>query len=218
MKGTPITPKLYDYIVSTFSPEDAVLETLPAAAEARGIPLIHISPEQGKFLQLLLKMTHATRALEIGSLFGYSAIWIARGLPEGGKLVTIELAPLHAQATRENAALAGLAHKIDVREGDARAVLPTLTGENLFDLIFVDADKAQYVNYLEPALALLRSGGVLVVDNASAGGDVWQETPARDAARIHAIRDMNRRIATHPQLTSLLVPISDGMVVAVKNG
>lgn len=217
MKGTPITPELYDYIVSTFSPEDALLAALPAAAEARGVPLIHISPEQGKFLQQLLRMIGAKRALEIGSLFGYSTIWIARGLPVDGKIVTLEISPLHAQVTRENAAKAGLAGLIDVREGDARVLLPTLASEPPFDLIFIDADKAQYVDYLEPALAMLRPGGVLVVDNASAGGDVWQTAPKRDSGRINAIRDMNQRIAAHPALLSLLVPISDGMLVAVKS-
>ncbi|NJM41335.1 MAG: methyltransferase, partial [Anaerolineae bacterium] len=120
MKAIPITEQLYDYIVDTFAPEDDLLKSLPADAKQRGVPLIHIDPEQGKFLQLLMRACNAKRVVEVGSCFGYSAIWMARALPADGTLVTLELNPLHTQVTRENAQRAGLSDKIEVIEGDAR--------------------------------------------------------------------------------------------------
>lgn len=212
MKGTPITEPLYNYILDTFVHEDDLLRNLPADAEARGIPQIHISPEQGKFLQLLMRMINAKRVLEVGSLFGYSAIWMARALPEDGKLVTVELEAKHAAATRDNAARAGLANKIDVRQGDGRDLLPALMTEAPFDMAFIDADKAGYVDYVDHALKLVRKGGLIIGDNASAAGDAWK-TEGSDYARV--IRAFNQRMATDPRLFSLLVPISDGMCIGV---
>lgn len=215
MKGTPITEPLYDYIVETFAPEDDLLKAMPAEAEKRGIPLIHISPEQGKFLQVLMGATGAKRVLEVGSLFGYSTLWMARALPADGKLITIELSPLHAEATRENIARAGLTHRVEVRQGDAREVLPRLASEAPFDLAFIDAEKAHYVDYFEQVMKLMRKGGLVIADNASANGNVWQEDPKESRDHVLAIRALNQRMATDPRLASVLVPISDGMCVGV---
>lgn len=215
MKGTPITEELYDYIVQTFAPEDVLLRDLPVEAEQKSIPLINISPEQGKFLQILMNATGAMKVLEVGSLFGYSTIWMARGLPAGGKLITVELNPLHAQTTRENVARAGLADRVEVREGDAREILPQLTSEAPFDLAFIDAEKAQYVDYFEQVMKLMRQGGLVIADNASAHGEVWQADPKDSRDHVLAIRALNQRMASDPRLLSLLVPISDGMCVGV---
>ncbi len=215
MKGTPITEQLYDYIVGNFAQEDELLRRLPAEAEARGAPLIHISPEQGRFLQVLMKAAGTKRALEIGSLFGYSAIWLARALPEDGKLLALEKHPLHAQLTRENVARAGLSRKVDVREGNALELLAALDPREPFDFVFIDADKPGYVAYLEHALRLTRPGGIIVGDNASAAGNVWKADAAPDDEHIQAIHAFNQRMATDPRLLSILVPISDGMCVGV---
>lgn len=212
MKGTPITDSLYEYILTEFVEEDEFMRGLPAAAEARGIPQIHIAPEQGKFLQMLMKMISARRVLEVGSLFGYSTIWMARALPADGKVVTVELNPLHAQATRENAARAGLLGRIDVRQGDGRDVLPQLAAEAPFDMAFIDADKAGYVDYVEHALKLVRKGGLIIGDNASAAGEAWNPEGGGNARTIRAY---NARVAREPRLFSLLIPIADGMLVSI---
>jgi predicted O-methyltransferase YrrM len=215
MKGKPITEELYDYIVENFAQEDDLLRRMPAEAEAKGIPQIHISPEQGKFLQVMMAAAGARRVLEVGSLFGYSTLWMARALPPGGKLIALELEPLHAQATRDNIAAAGLAHCVDVRVGDARQSLATLDDEGPFDLAFIDADKAGYLHYIDHALRLVRKGGLIIGDNASAAGDVWQADPQSNRDHVLAIRAFNQRMAAEPRLLSLLVPISDGMCVGV---
>ncbi len=214
MKGLPITEQLYDYIVETFAPEDDLLKSLPADAEKQGVPLIHISPEQGKFLQVLMRACNAKRVLEVGSLFGYSALWMARVLPADGKLIALELSPLHVKVIRENVRRAGLSDKIEVIEGDARETLKTLQGP--FDFAFVDAEKMEYIAYYEQVMTLLRPGAIIVADNASGHGDAWN--PNADAnGNVPAIRAMNQRMASDPRLTSLLVPISDGMCVGVVN-
>jgi predicted O-methyltransferase YrrM len=218
MKGTPITEELFDYIVTNFAQEDELLRNMPGEAQKRGVPLIHISPEQGKFLQVLMMATRARKVLEIGSLFGYSTIWLARALPRDGKLIALEVHPLHAQVTRENVALAGLSDKVAVRLGNALELLAALDADGPFDLAFIDADKPNYVAYLEHALRLVRPGGLIVGDNASAHGNVWQVDPDSDAEFINSIRAFNERMATDPRLSSILVPISDGMCVGVVRG
>jgi caffeoyl-CoA O-methyltransferase len=216
MKGSPITEELYDYIVDTFAAEDDLLKKLPTEAEAKGIPLINISPEQGKFMQVLMAGNGTKKAIEVGSLFGYSTIWIARGLPEGGKLYTLELSPLHAKTTEENVAAAGLSDKVVVIEGDARETVNQLTAHAPFDFAFVDADKIQYVDYYEQVMSLLRPGAIIIGDNASAAGQVWNANLPQDrAGSVPAIRAFNQRMASDPRLISLLVPISDGMCVGV---
>ncbi|MCX7135277.1 MAG: O-methyltransferase [Proteobacteria bacterium] len=176
---------MYEYILTDFVAEDEFMRGLPAAAEARGIPQIHIAPEQGKFLQMLMKMIGARRVLEVGSLFGYSTIWMARALPG-----------------------------IDVRQGDGRVVLPQLAAEAPFDMAFIDADKAGYVDYVDQALKLVRKGGLIIGDNASAEGAVWDPNGS-DFART--IRAYNDRVARDPRLFSLLIPIADGMLISVVN-
>jgi predicted O-methyltransferase YrrM len=218
MKGAPITEELFRYIVDNFAPEDELLRQMPADAERQGVPMIHISPEQGKFLQVLIRASQAKKILEIGSLFGYSTIWMARALPADGRLIALELNPLHVQVIRQNVQRAGLSDKVEVRQGKALELLATLDAEAPFDLAFLDAVKDEYVAYLDHALRLVRPGGLIIGDNASARGDVWQANPPENADYIRAMRAFNQRMATDPRLTSLLVPISDGMCVGVVNG
>lgn len=219
MKGSPITEQLYDYIVDLFAPEDDLLKQLPDDAKAEGIPLINISPDQGKFMQVLMHAVQAKNAIEVGSLFGYSSIWIARALPPGGKLYTLELNPKHANATRRNVERAGLRDKVEVVEGDARQTLNGLTAHAPFDFAFVDAEKIEYIDYFEKVMALLRPGAIIIGDNASAQGNAWNPNPsASERNFVNPIRAFNQRMATDPRLSSLLVPISDGMCVGVVKG
>jgi predicted O-methyltransferase YrrM len=215
MKGTPITEELFNYIVDNFAAEDDLLRNMPKDAEKQGVPMIHISPEQGKFLQVLIKAINAKKVLEIGSLFGYSTVWMARALPPGGKVISLEMNPLHVKVTRMNAERAGLSEKVDVRQGKALDLLKTLDADAPFDLAFLDAVKDEYVDYVDHALRLVRPGGLIIGDNASAHGDVWKTPPSENGDTIRAMRAFNKRMATDPRLTSVLVPISDGMAIGV---
>lgn len=163
-----------DYIVGSLIPHDRVLEAVLKANRDNGLPPIDVSPAQGKLLNLLVRMSNARLVLEIGTLGGYSTIWMARGLPRGGRLVTLESEVLHATVARENIALAGLADQVEVRVGRAIDTLPHLHAEGLypFDLIFIDADKPSNAAYLDWAVRLSRPGTVIIVDNIIRNGSV----------------------------------------------
>lgn len=163
-----------DYIIESLIPHDPVLEAVLKANHAAGLPAIDVSLAQGKFLNLLVRIAGARLVLEIGTLGGYSTIWMARGLGKGGRVVTLEFDPLHATVARDNVAAAGLAEVIDVRLGRAIDTLPKLHAEGLypFDLIFIDADKPSNAAYLDWALRLSRPGTVIICDNVIRGGAV----------------------------------------------
>jgi predicted O-methyltransferase YrrM len=152
-------------------PEPALAEALAANAAA-GLPSIDVSAPQGKLIHLLARMTGARKALEIGALGGYSTIWLARALPDDGKLVTLEVNERHAAVARENIARAGLAGRVEVRTGRALAILPKLEAEGFapFDFIFIDADKTHNPEYIDWALRLARPGTAIVVDNVVRDG------------------------------------------------
>jgi len=160
------------YFTETIVIPDRTLEEALAANAAAGLPSIDVSAPQGKLVHLLARMTGARKALEIGALGGYSTIWIARALPDDGKLVTLELNERHAAVARENVARAGLAGKVEVRTGAALALLPKIEAEGLapFDFIFIDADKTNNAAYLEWGLRLSRPGTAIVVDNVVRDG------------------------------------------------
>ena len=204
-----------DYIGALFAPEDAVLLTLREEADRSGLPPIAISPDAGRLLQTLVAAVGARRVLEVGTLGGYSAIWIARALPEDGTLLTIEGDPAHAAFARRFLDRAGLAERVTVRVGLALDVLPALDGER-FDLVFLDADKAPLPTYLDWALRLLRPGGVIVADNALRGGRVLD--PAATDPDTEGVREFNRRLAADPRLVSILVPTHDGVAIGVVKG
>ncbi len=160
------------YFTETIVIPDRTLEEALAANAAAGLPSIDVSAPQGKLVHLLARMTGARKALEIGALGGYSTIWLARALPDDGKLVTLELNERHAAVARENVARAGLAGKVEVRTGAALALLPKIEAEGLapFDFIFIDADKTNNAAYLEWGLRLSRPGTAIVVDNVVRDG------------------------------------------------
>ncbi|TIV15233.1 MAG: O-methyltransferase [Mesorhizobium sp.] len=163
-----------DYIVSSLFEADPVLDAVLKANRDQGLPAIDVSPAQGKLLSLLVRIRGAKTVLEVGTLGGYSTIWMTRGLPADGKVVTLELDPHHARVARANFERAGVSDKIDLRVGPALQSLAALVDENAgpFDLIFIDADKPNNPNYLDWAMKLSRSGTVIVCDNVIRDGAV----------------------------------------------
>jgi predicted O-methyltransferase YrrM len=162
------------YLTGLLEPADPVLESALAASAAAGLPPINVTPAQGKLLQLLARMQRARNILEIGTLGGYSTIWLARSLPPGGRLITLEFDPKHAEIARGNFARANLAGVVDLRVGRALDILPQLAagGCGPFDLIFIDADKPGTADYFVWALKLSRPGSLIVVDNVVRKGAV----------------------------------------------
>ncbi len=202
------------YLRDLFHSDDADLSRLQAEAEAEGLPKISIGPEQGKFLQLLVQLTGARKALEIGVLGGYSGAWIARALPEGGKLIGLELERKHAEFARKQWKRMGLADRIEVRVGPALDSLPELAGEAPFDLIFIDADKGNYPAYLEYAVRYSRPGTVILGDNVHMGGSVV-DPERQDSEWVQGMRSFARTLSQDERLMSTVVPYSDGLAMAV---
>ena len=201
-----------EYVARLFAAEDDVLLSLREEADRTGLPPISISADTGRLLQVLLLAVGARRVLEVGTLGGYSAIWIARGLPPDGTLISIEQEPRHAEFAARYIRRAGVESQVDVRVGRALDVLASLDGET-FDAIFLDADKEPLPTYFEWGLRLVRRGGLIIADNALWGGRVVDERVDDDATR--GVRELNRRMATDPRVASILVPTHDGVVVGV---
>jgi caffeoyl-CoA O-methyltransferase len=189
-----------------FAAEDEGLRNALAAARKQGLPQIEISPLQGKMLQMLAVACNARKILEIGALGGYSGIWLARALPADGRLITLEMNPQHAAAVRSAFALAKVDDRTEVREGRALELLPHLQAEAPFDLIFIDADKESYPDYLAWALRLSRPGSILVADNCIRSGQ-GLEPPHDEYTR--GIVSYNEHIIDDPRLVSLLLPMDD---------
>ena len=191
------------YLTETLVKQDAVLEAALRASEAAGLPAISVSPPQGKFLNLLARVQGARNILEIGTLGGYSAIWLARALPPGGgRLVTLEVDAKHAELARANLARAGLANVAQVRLGRAIDTLADLDRESAgpFDFIFIDADKPSIPEYFSWALRLSRRGTIIVVDNVVRAGAVADQGSA-DAA-VLGVRRLNLMMAGEPRVSA----------------
>lgn len=208
------------YVIDHLVPEDAVLAEVVATSDAAGLPSIHVSPPLGKLLHLLARIHGARRILEIGTLAGYSTIWLSRALPTDGHLVTLELDAMHAEVARSNLARAGLADHVDVRIGAAIDVLPRLRneGQGPFDLVFVDADKASYPAYFEWALRLSRPGTVLVFDNVVRNGAVIDE--GNTDPNVQGVRLLHELVEASPHVdaTSIQTVGSkgyDGFLIAI---
>jgi predicted O-methyltransferase YrrM len=174
-----------DYIMGVVQPTDPVLDAAQEAARAADLPPISVSAAQGKFLHLLARIHGAKRILEVGTLAGYSTIWLGRALPADGRLITLEFDPKHAEVARANIARAGLAEKVEIRVGRAIDSLPTLSAEGPFDLVFIDADKPGTKDYFHWALKLSRRGTVIVVDNVIRDGKVINPAGDESAQGMH---------------------------------
>jgi predicted O-methyltransferase YrrM len=207
-----VNDRVGDYVARLFAPEDEILMSLREEADRTGLPPISISADTGRLIQVLLTAISARRVLEVGTLGGYSAIWIARVLPHGGSLLSVELEPRHAEFAARYVRRAGLDAKVEIRVGRALDVLASLDGER-FDAIFLDADKEPLPIYFEWALRLVRRGGLIIADNALWGGRVVDDRVDDDATR--GIRELNRRMATDPRVAGILVPTHDGVAVGV---
>jgi predicted O-methyltransferase YrrM len=205
------------------TPPDPALDAALAASDAAGLPPIQVTPAQGKLLHLLARLVGARAVLEIGTLGGYSTIWLARALPAGGRVVTLEYEPRHAEVARANLARAGVSDLVDVRVGAALDTLPALEREGAgpFDLVFVDADKASIPEYFAWALRLTRPGAAIVVDNVVRGGavaDAGDESPD-----IRGIRRFAESLASEPRVSATVIQTVgaksyDGFALAVVNG
>ena len=212
----PLWTAVDDYFDVLIGP-DPVLDAAKADADAAGLPEIAVAPNQGKQLNLLARIGGACTILEIGTLGGYSTIWLARALPPGGKLVTLEYEPHHAEVARENLKRAGFGEDVvDIRVGAALDTLPTLTGP--FDFIFIDADKANLDGYVAAAVALSRPGTTIVVDNVVRRGAVTD--PDATNPDVLGVRRMTEVIAAEPRLDATAVQTVgrkgyDGFVLAV---
>ena len=200
--------------------QDQALDTALRDSDAAGLPPINVTPNQGKFLHLMARICGARSILEIGTLGGYSTIWLARALPDGGRLVTLEAEPRHAEVARANIARAGLADRVEVRVGRALDTLPQLEADGIgpFDFVFIDADKPSNPDYVEWALKITRPGSVIIVDNVVRGGAV-ADSGSEDSA-VLGVRRMNELIAADQRLTATAVQTVgskgyDGMLVAL---
>ncbi len=211
--STPVTPSLFDYVAAHTVPEDDFLRTLKRAAIAAGLPRIWIAPEQGSLLQLLLRIARAREVVEVGTLAGYSAIWMARALPEDGRVQTIEVSSKHADFAERHVAASDVARKIKIYRGAAKDLLPKFQSDSA-DAFFIDADKANYLLYFKQAMRIVRRGGLIMADNAFAFGEVLSRNGADP--EVKAVRSFNETVAHNPALHSLIVPIGDGLMVSVK--
>jgi predicted O-methyltransferase YrrM len=205
-----------EYVAEKLIEPDQALAAALADSAAAGLPPIAVSPAQGKFLRLLARIHGARTVLEIGTLGGYSTIWLAGALPADGRLVTLEVDPEHAEVARRNVARAGFEQLVDLRLGPALTTLPTLTGP--FDLVFIDADKRNNPGYVREALRLTRPGGVIVVDNVVRQGKVVDRSDASpDVIGTRATYDL---LAAEPRLDATAIQTVglkgyDGFAIAV---
>jgi predicted O-methyltransferase YrrM len=210
------------YVAEMIVAPDPALEEALAANAAAGLPSINVSAPQGKLIHLLARMMGARKALEIGALGGYSTIWLARALPDDGRLITLEVNAKHADVARRNVARAGLGGKVEIRTGAALSTLPTIEAEGLgpFDFVFIDADKVNNVAYLEWALRLSRPGTAIVVDNVVRDGEVV-DAASRDRDVI-GVRRMFEAMAREPRLSATAIQTVgakgwDGFALAIVN-
>ena len=211
--------QIEEYIEALFVAPDPILTQGLSDADAAGLPQIQVSPNQGKLLYLLTKISGARRVLEIGTLGGYSTTWLARALPPGGVLTSLELDRKHADVARKNVDRAGIGSRVTIEIGPAEQTLQRLIQQRVppFDLIFIDADKTGYEKYLELSLQLSRPGTVVIADNLIRDGGVLETAPAEENAR--AARVFNARLAADSRLESIIIPVNgkrvDGMSISI---
>jgi caffeoyl-CoA O-methyltransferase len=201
------TPEILEYVNRTHAPQDAALARAFAVPE--GVPAIQVGPSEGALLGLLCRLGGVKKAVEVGTLVGYSAIHIARAIGDGGHLWSVEYEPRHADLARGNLAAAGLADRVTVVVGAGVEVLPTLTANGPFDAVFIDADKVSYDKYGAWALANVRKGGLVLGDNAYLFGELLE-----DSDRGRAMRGFHEAVAK--ACDSVCIPTPDGLVLGIK--
>ena len=216
VRPTPITDRLYDYVLSIGLREPEALRELREETCALPEGEWEIAPEQGPFLAVLVQLMGAKKCLEVGTFTGYSAAWVAAALPPGGKIVCCELSETFAAVARKHWAKAGLSDRIELKMGPALATLDALADQaGTFDYAFIDADKANYDAYYERCLALVRAGGLIAIDNT-----LWDAKVAEPSITDEdtvAIRALNAKIFADERVTLSFLPFADGLTLAMKN-
>lgn len=210
------------YISELFALEDKVLTEVIKSLADENLPQHSISPSQGKFLQVMARICNAKKILELGTLGGYSTIWLARSLPVDGKVITIEVDPAHAEVAAKNISNAGLSDKVDIRIGRGLDLLPQIINDNEgpFDLIFIDADKPPYTEYFQYALQLSRPGTLIIADNVIREGKVLDLDSADE--KVKGVQRFNKMLSGNSQITATIIQTigvkeHDGMALAVVN-
>jgi len=208
------------YISDLFIPQDDALIAAELSHKQEGIPHINVSPNMGKLLYLLVKLTNAKKILELGTLAGYSTIWMAKALPDDGRLISLEIDPRHAGIARKNISRSGLSDKIEIHVGKAIDLLPVLVKENAgpFDMIFIDADKPPYTEYFELSLKLSRPGTLIIADNVIRDGKVLD--PSQEDPMVKGAQRFNKALAAHKGVDATIlqtigVKEYDGMAIAI---
>ena len=219
---TNIFEQVDQYIGGLLAPEDDILKNTIQSLDEAGIPQISVSANQGKFLQVMMKACRAKRVLELGTLGGYSSIWLARALPHDGEVITVEFDPRHAAVAAQNFAKAGLADKITIRIGKAADILAEMIAAKTepFDLIFIDADKPPYAEYFGLALELAHPGTMIICDNVVREGDVLDENSTDE--RVKGVQRLNKMLSLNSKVTATIMQTvgakeHDGMAIAVVN-
>lgn len=207
-----------NYIRKLYAQENDLLQEIDAKIKEIDLP-IHIAPEEGRLIQILMKLINAKKVLEIGTLFGYSTLWLAEALSEDGEIYTIEKDISRANTAINYCRSSSLAHKINILQGDARDLLEKLLSLAPFDLMFIDADKRSYPIYLEFAEKIIRKGGVIVADNTLLFDAVFKEGekhPKVKPSTIQAMREFNLYLADKSKFDTILLPTEKGLTIAIK--
>lgn len=211
-----ITPQpRIQYIRDLFAPEDSLLQDIRMELEGQEFP-IQIGAEEGRLLQVLINMANIRTIVEVGTHAAYSTIWMARALPQDGKIITLENSPSRIERAKRNISLADVQDKIELVCGDAIESLNQLTG--LYDMIFIDADKINYLAYLDWAEQHIRSGGLIIGDNTFLFENVYAEEPGKGVrpAAFQAMKEFNTRLADPGKYCSIMLPTKEGMTIAIK--
>jgi caffeoyl-CoA O-methyltransferase len=209
-------PRLADYVSRLYAPEDELLADVRARSAAAGLPDIQVAPLDGRHLEVLARLSGARRAVEIGTLGGYSGVALLRGMGADGQLDTIELDPHHAEIARETFSRAGFTNHARVHVGPAVEVLPGLAPEGPFDLVFIDADKDGYPHYLAWAADHLRPGGLVLLDNAFLFGHLPEKPTGDRATSIKAMQSVHETLARGGKFRATVLPTGEGLAVGVR--
>ncbi len=211
-------PNMVQYAYDTFKPEDDILRQVREESERQGLPKIQVGAFDSLHLEILVRLSGAKKAVEIGTLGGYSGIAICRGMGPAGRLTTFELSQHHADVARENFVRAGVLEQVTIHVGPALENLKKAEKDAPFDLVFIDADKVNYPNYFEWSMHHLRVGGAIIADNTFGWGWVNRPQDAKpdQANAVYALQEFNRRVAESPRFRSTILPTAEGFTLAVK--